>query len=646
MNSRDSCSSPKPYARWWWFNAPIRPKDVRYQLDWLKQNGFGGVEIAFLYAQPGATGPTPATRHSLLTTHYSESGPEWLSLEWSAAVADAKHYAQSIGLGCDFTFCSAWPFGGSIVEERDASRTFTGLSRQRLEKSWEGASRKPLYILNHLDRHALERYTQKMGAALKDALAGATSRLFCDSFEVEPEGLWSDGLDQVFLDRFGYDLRPFTDNLDEHPDIRYEYRRLISDTVLNEFYRPFTELCHGLGALSRVQCLGTPTDLLAAYCAMDVPESEAILFGPHFSQFAASAAAVAGKRIASAESFTCLYGWKPYPGPGPFQGQEQIADIKLLADALFANGINSIIWHGMPYNPPPPATNHQPLATSRFYASVHVGPDSSFASELPGFNRYLEQVSTIMRQGRTFSDVAVYLPLEDNWMRGRLPPELRRPSAEWCWELQYERFPDELLGFRPLWVSMGLLKDADYRDGKLRVGSAEFNWLYVDVEWLDASALRDILRLAKQGLPVVMRRRPTEPGKVKHEQYESDLRDLLSLSTVRLPPTAYRLPVSSPPLIEPVSSASSAVSQIPEFWCRVDADEHILFFAHPATRRVHYPMRYGQSAEAQATSCKLKLRGKELTLDFPAYGSLLVRVGKSGKVRFETPDYTPPAPVT
>lgn len=219
-------------------------------------------------------------------------------------------------------------------------------------------------------------------------------------------------------------------------------------------------------------------------------------------------------------------------------------------------------------------------------------------------------------------------------MRGRLPPELRRPSAEWPWELQYERFPEELIGFRPLWVSMGLLEDADYRDGKLRVGSAEFNWLYVDVEWLDASALRDILRLARQGLPVVLRRRPAEPGKVKHEPFESDLRDLLALANVQSAVRTSQSAVSSAPLIEPVSSAAG---QIPEFWCRVDSDERILFFAHPATRNLHYPMRYGQSKEAQAISCNLKLRGRELTLDFPAQGSLLVRVSKSGKVRFATP---------
>jgi hypothetical protein len=600
--------SSRPYVRWWWFNEPIRAEDVRYQLDWLKRNGFGGVEIAFIYAQPGA-----------------EPGPKWLSPEWSRAVAQARRYCERIGLGCDFTLGSAWPFGGSIVDRTDASQTFSGLSEQRLEKSWEAGHDKPLYILNHLDRRALERYSQKMGTALKDALPGSESALFCDSFEVNPEGLWSEGFDRRFLDRFGYDLRPFMNTLDDHPDVRYDYRRLISDALLDEFYRPFRDICHRLGARSRVQCLGAPIDLLAAYCAVDVPESEALLFDPHFSQFAASAAAIAGKRITSAESFTCLYGWKPWPGPGPHQGQEQIADIKLVADALFANGVNFIIWHGMPYNPPG--------GGNRFYASTHVGPDSSFAAELPEFNRYLEQVSTIMRQGRTYADVAVYLPLEDNWMRGRLPRRLQRPSAEWHWELQYERFPEELAGFRPLWISMGLLKDAEYCDGRLRVGAAEFNWLYVDVEWLDASALRDILRLAKQGLPTVLRRRPSEPGKTKHEHYESDLREMLSLAGVRAD-----IPRPAAPLL-----SCSLAHSLPEFWCRVDGDDCVFFFAHPASRNVRYPLRYGQSEEAQATSCKLKLSDNDLILDFPARGSLVVRVSKTGRVRDETPDYLPPA---
>jgi hypothetical protein len=178
---------------------------------------------------------------------------------------------------------------------------------------------------------------------------------------------------------------------------------------------------------------------------------------------------------------------------------------------------------------------------------------------------------------------------------------------------------------------MELLKDADYRDGKLHVGAAEFNWLYVDVEWLDASALRDILRLAKQGLPTVLRRRPREPGKTKHEHYESDLREMLSLAGVRAD-----IPRPAAPLL-----SCSLAPSLPEFWCRVDGDERVFFFAHPASRNVRYPLGYGQSEEAQATSCKLKLSDNDLILDFPARGSLVVRVSKTGKVRDMTPDYMP-----
>ena len=33
----------KPYTRWWWFAEHISREDVRYQLELLKEQGFGGV---------------------------------------------------------------------------------------------------------------------------------------------------------------------------------------------------------------------------------------------------------------------------------------------------------------------------------------------------------------------------------------------------------------------------------------------------------------------------------------------------------------------------------------------------------------------------------------------------------------------------
>ena len=35
----------KPCTRWWWFATEIKKPDIKYQLDWAKENNFGGVEV-------------------------------------------------------------------------------------------------------------------------------------------------------------------------------------------------------------------------------------------------------------------------------------------------------------------------------------------------------------------------------------------------------------------------------------------------------------------------------------------------------------------------------------------------------------------------------------------------------------------------
>jgi hypothetical protein len=611
MSGNEVYQSARPYVRWWWFSGEIREEDIRFQLDWVKANNFGGVEIAWLYSQPGA-----------------KPGPEWLSPELSEVVAFTKRYADSLGLGCDFTFGTLWPFGGSFVEEADASVTFEGHSAQRLQKSWE---MKPGRILNHLDRNALEHYSRKMLDFLGDSLAGSTSALFCDSWEVQTSGLWTEGFAESFTAEYGYDVMPFMPELDSHLGVRCDYRKLLARYVLEEFYKPFTEICRGAGAVSRVQCHGAPTDLLAAYAAADIPESEAVLFDPHFSRFAASAAALTGKSIVSAESFTCLYGWVPWPGPAPFIKREQTADLKLLADALFANGVNLIIWHGMPYN--------QPGGENEFYATVHVGPDSAFADELPAFNSYMERVSAFMRKGRAYSDVAVYLPLEDNWMKGELAEEMRRPSALHHWELQYQRMPPELAGYHPLWISLPFLEEANCADGHLECGPVGFTLLYVDAEWLDLQALRRILSLARDGLPVCLKQKPSQPGRVRDSDYDGMLAELISLPNVS---DDFARVAVNPPLVEG--------EDLPEFFCRVDGDELLLFFAHPLSMGVSYPVQYGQSFIDRQVEVPIGLnfkgRSAEVTLAFEPYQSLLLRLGPDMNPAFEDIRFMPRAPQT
>ena len=646
----------RPWTRWWWFNVELREEDIESQLDWVKDNGFGGVELAFVY-------PLPRQRR----------GPDFLSPEWSAKVAYAKQYCGSIGLGCDFTFGTLWPFGGTFVSETDASQRYDGPSPQRLGRSWELPEEGR--ILNHLDRDAFHRYADRMAAGLGEALghpqitqipqtvsgresaASASSAvtprpgLFCDSFEVETEGLWTVGFGERFQERFGYDVRPFMPKLDEYLDVRFDYRRLIADYVLREFYEPFTEFSHRHDSFTRVQCHGAPVDLLAAYAAADVPESEAILFGPEFSRIPASAAALASKPVVSAEAFTCLYGWIPYPGPGPHQGEEQVTDLKLLADALFANGVNHMFWHGMPYQKgadgsqptadgrSAEAGGRKPKAAGSFYASVHVGPDGALAPELPEFNAYMEKVCGAMKLGRPYSGVAVYMPIEDQWMKGELPKEQQRPSAKYHWEMHYLRPPAELAGRQPLWISTPFLERARFEDGTLSIGDARLSLLYVDCEWMDAGGLNQVLRLARSGLPVCLKRLPRRPGRATDKRaakaYQQTLETVGGLSNVS---SDLGNLSQEPPLV--------SGHDTPDFWCRVIDDELLFFFGHPASRGLTYPMRYGQAAAAGPTQREVRfsLGGSaelfRLPLDFGPGESLLLRVSRTGRVERLNLGYT------
>lgn len=591
----------KPYTRWWWFSNEIKKADIMSQLDWIKKNNFGGVEIAWVYPQPG-----------------KPRGPKWLSREWTDLVAYAKAYCDEIGLGCDFTFGTLWPFGGTMIEPMDAAKNFDGVSPQRLDRSWEEPEQG--LILDHLDGCALDKYSDIMAAALGPALRGRASAFFCDSWEVAPEKLWTDGFDLKFLETYGYDIKPYMPKLDDHPDVRYDYRRLLSAYVLNEFYRPFTAISHRYGSFTRVQCHGAPTDLLAAYAAADVPESEAILFDPDFSRIPASAAACTGQRIVSAEAFTCLYGWIPFPGPGPFQKQEQLGDLKLLADALVANGVNLIFWHGMPYNPPG--------GKNEFYATVHVGPDSPFAAELPVFNKYLTDVCAVMQRGASRSDLAVYLPLEDMWMQGELPVYIKKPSARYCWEMHTVKPDPDLRGFNPLWISESFLKDSDYRDGWLYCGKTRFKALYIDAVWLDKDCLAHILRLARQGLPVCLKQRPAQPGKIKSPAFELNLKELIGSKNVH--PGIEQM-IFLKPLVEG--------NDLPDFSYRRDDSDHYFFFAHPQARGLTYPMKPGhyRSAGNESRDISINIEGRtyETKLEFEPGASRLLKCGASGVEFFD-----------
>ena len=618
----------KPFTRWWWFATEIKKSDIKYQLDWAKEHNFGGVEVAWVY---------PLYRYQrMYETRYNRYYPkdttaqEWLSPEWIDVVNYTKSYSDSIGLSCDFTFGSAWPVAGSNLPDSLGTQIYGDSTfRQLLTFAWTWPDTQ--LVINHLDENAFQAFSAPIETALAEALQGSKSALFTDSWEIKLNGtnkIWTKGFDKTFLEAYGYDIIPYMEEgLDSFPDVRYDYMLHLDEYVTNGFYKPYVEKCKELNAWSRVQCLAAPTDVMTTYGLVDIPETEAMLNNPNYSRIVSSSACLASKPMVSCESFTCMYGF-----PSTYLRQEQTADLKLVADALFAQGVNHHVYHGMPYNP-------QGSDTIEFFATTYFGPGGSLTPELKDFNSYIEKVSGLMRQGKTYSDIAVYIPYEDGVMQGAYPEERRRV---WVWgeyEMRFIYTPEELEGYHPIWINRHFLNQADFKDGCLIVGDACFSSLYIDVKFMDYRALERIYELAEKGLTVCMKAQPAQPGFNKSSNYQSLLDKLTELSNVK---TRLEDIEGKEPLIEGDS--------IPDYWCRILEDgSHLIFLAQPLTHRLEYPVYSGQSImnESILRNLRFNVNGNRIDskLEFKPYQSIVVKIDTEGNMEQLDISFTPNDPI-
>ena len=105
-NPPDDC---RIMMRWWWFGPAVTKPELQRELEQMKAEGIGGVEIATLY---------PLALDDPQTGFHNQ---QFLSDEHLDAIHFAATTARKLGLRVDITLGSGWPFGGPHIPVTQAA---------------------------------------------------------------------------------------------------------------------------------------------------------------------------------------------------------------------------------------------------------------------------------------------------------------------------------------------------------------------------------------------------------------------------------------------------------------------------------------------------------------------------------------------
>ena len=533
----------RPWTRWWWLGSAVDGQNLTRQLTLFSQAGLGGVEICPIYGAKGyedrfipflspkwmemlAHTSTEAARLGLgvdLTTGtgWPFGGP-WVAAEDASSSVILKRYDLAAGstladklpdgrLQC----LMAIPEKGAAVDltsrVRDGHLDWTApVGQWRLYcVTQSGPIQKVKRAAPGGEGDVLDPYSVK---AMDDYLAvfdrafalqpGVRPRAhFHDSFEYFGAN-WTAGFFDEFGRRGGYDLRTQLPALfgegaeDTVARVKYDYR--ITIAYLHQAYmQRWKDWAHAHGGLARDQAHGAPCNLIDLYATADIPETE--IFGSVdernvvMNKFSSSAAHLAGRRLASAESFTWLN--------EPFQATW--SQVKQAADYLFLTGVNHIFFHGIPYSPA-----EAPWPGWQFYAAVNFGPGGGLWRDLPAFTAYATRCQSVLQGGTPANDVLLYFPLADLW---QVPADLVLPLTMHNIEqaLGPHPFHADALTLWQRGYGYDLVSDrflAEAAAGPGEVNLADSTWravLVPECHLMPESTLRRLIELARGGALVL-----------------------------------------------------------------------------------------------------------------------------------------------
>lgn len=404
-------NTAKPWTYWWWMGSTVTESDITWQLENFAKAGLGGVHIIPIYGVKGL----------------EKQAIPYLTPQWMRVLSHTVREGKRLGLGVDMTTGTGWPFGGPNVSTEFAAKKWqfsngqlqSVLTKQAVKRAAPAGEG---LVLDPFSATAMPHYVQRFDSAFAN-FKDRPRAMYNDSYEVYGAN-WTDDFLNEFKKRRGYDLQSqwaaFTDTTTVL--VKMDYHQTLSELLLENYAKKWTDWSRKQGFLSRYQAHGSPGNLLDLYEVADIPETESFgssrflikglrvdeqyevkTFGTPNAlamKFASSAAHLTGKKLISSESTTWLAN----------HFKVSLSQIKPQLDELFTAGINHIFYHGTTYTP-----QSEPYPGWLFYASTNYGVHSHFWKHYSLLNQYVERCQTILQNSQPDNDLLVYFPIHDLW---------------------------------------------------------------------------------------------------------------------------------------------------------------------------------------------------------------------------------------
>jgi hypothetical protein len=617
--------------RWWWFGSAVTKPELKREILAMKAGGIGGFEIQPVYPL-ALDDPAKGFRNL-----------PYLSPEFLDAVSFAATTAREEKMRVDMTLASGWPYGGSHVNVTQASArirmvatdippsltsiafpdtangeslmavltgdgsvatydpaalrlvpadnhglrlSFPTSSRQRvalffiLSRTGQQVKRPAVdadgFVLDHFDKAAVETHLDTVGETLMKAFGDHPPyAVFSDSLEVYGAD-WTGDLLAEFRKRRGYDLAPhlpqlFKGTSEESLAVRHDWGETLTELINERYLGPIDRWAKEHHTLFRSQTYGDPAVSMSSNSLVALPEGE----GPQWRQFsytrwASSASHLYGRPVTSAETWTWLH--SPAFRATPL-------DMKAEADLFFLEGVNQLIGHGWPYSPP---DLKEPGWA--FYAAAVFNDHNPWWTVMPDIAKYLQRVSSLLRQGDSANDVAVLLPNDDAYAKfkpGKV--SLSDEMGQYITPALTEQILNSGYGF-------------DYVDAESieRLGVHQPILVLPHVERLSLTVLAKITEYAEHGGKVIaVGSTPMRaPGLVDAEKISARVRDLSSALFLGTHPLGRTVKVDEEvgESLKAALTPDVVVTSHPEaigFIHRRLADADIYFVVNTANRNIH-----------------------------------------------------------